>query len=127
MIPKPSSVWLDVKEIVYLPKRKAFSLTGSPVRRMQISASDWLCTSRSWLLPQRMIASTETIKRRLMQIWTIVSICEMESQLIEHITEKEVFAGMRRLKNNKAMDSLALTSEHLKLDGRDLVTSLTEF
>ena len=57
----------------------------------------------------------------------IVSICEMESQPIEHITEKEVVDAIRRLKNNKAMDSLGLTSEHFKLGGRDLVTFLTEF
>ena len=47
----------------------------------------------------------------------------MESQPIEHITEKEVVDAIRRLKNNKAMDSL----EHFKLGGRDLVTFLTEF
>ena len=57
----------------------------------------------------------------------IVSICKMESQPIEHITEKEMVDAMRRLKNNKAMDSLGLTSEHFKLGGRDLVTFLTEF
>ena len=52
----------------------------------------------------------------------IVSICKMDSQPIEHITEKEVVDAIRRLKNNKAMDSLGLTSEHFKLGGRDLVT-----
>ena len=46
----------------------------------------------------------------------------MESQPIEHITEKEVVDAMRTLKNNKAVDSLGLTSEHFKLGGRDLVT-----
>ena len=57
----------------------------------------------------------------------ILSICEMESQPNEHITEKEVVDAMRRLKNNKAMDSLGLTIEHFKLGGRNLVTFLTEF
>ena len=57
----------------------------------------------------------------------IVSICEMESQPIEHITEKEVVDAIRRLKNNKVMHSLGLSSEHFKLGGRDLVTFLTEF
>ena len=57
----------------------------------------------------------------------IFSICEMESQPNEHITEKEVVDAMRRLKNNKAMDSLGLTIEHFKLGGRNLVTFLTEF
>ena len=33
---------------------------------------------------------------------------------------------MRRLKNNKAMDSLGLTSEHLKLGERDLAIFLSE-
>ena len=53
----------------------------------------------------------------------IVSICEMESQPIEHITEKEVVDALRRLKNNKAMDSLGLTSEHLSLVGEILFHS----
>ena len=53
----------------------------------------------------------------------IVSICEMESQSIEHKIEKEVVDAIRRLKNNKAMDSLGLTSEHLSLMGEILLHS----
>ena len=53
----------------------------------------------------------------------IFSICEIESQPIEHITEKEVVDALRRLKNNKAMDSLGLTSEHLSLVGEILLHS----
>ena len=48
----------------------------------------------------------------------------MESQPIKHITEKEVVGAIRRLKNDKAMDSLGLTSEHFKLGGRDLTKIL---
>ena len=57
----------------------------------------------------------------------IISIREIESQLIEHITEKEVVNVMRRLKNNKALDALGLSSEHFKLGERDLAIFLTEF
>ncbi|MEW8544220.1 MAG: reverse transcriptase family protein, partial [Candidatus Thiodiazotropha sp.] len=57
----------------------------------------------------------------------IASLCETEQQPIEKIAEKEVHSALKRLKNNKAMDSLGLTSEHFKLGGRDLISFLTDF
>ena len=42
-------------------------------------------------------------------IENITSICETERQPIKTITEKEVCNALRKLKNNKAMDSLDLT------------------
>ena len=60
-------------------------------------------------------------------IENITSICETERQPVKIITEKEVCNALRKLKNNKAMDSLGLTSEHFKLGGRDLISFLTDF
>ena len=60
-------------------------------------------------------------------IRTITSICEMERQPIKTITEKEVCNVLRKPKNNKAMDSFGLTSEHFKFGGRDLIPFLTDF
>ena len=60
-------------------------------------------------------------------IENITSICETERQPVKTITEKEVCNALRKLKNNKAMDSFGLTSEHFKLGGRDLISFLTDF
>ena len=54
------------KESNYLSKRNALLLIGSPVRLVQIFARDGMRTSRSWLLPQRIVALTRIIKCRLM-------------------------------------------------------------
>ena len=47
----------------------------------------------------------------------IESICEMEERHITPITEDEVHQALNRLKNNKAVDSVGLCSEHLMFGG----------
>ena len=48
-------------------------------------------------------------------IESIITICETEERDINPVTEEEVQKALSRLKNNKAMDSMGLCSEHLKL------------
>ena len=61
------------------------------LRLLQISARDGIRTSRSWLLPLENDSFDRDYKAQVdADIDHIVSICEMESQPIEHITEKEV-------------------------------------
>ena len=54
-------------------------------------------------------------------------LCEAEDRPISPIREKEVSAAMKRLKTNKSVDVMGLTSEHFKLGGCDLVEFLTAF
>ena len=58
---------------------------------------------------------------------SISMICEAEDRPISPIREKEVSAAMKRLKNNKSVDVMGLTSEHFKLGGCDLVEFLQPF
>ena len=51
----------------------------------------------------------------------ISTLCEAEDRPITPIREKEVIASMKRLKNNKAVDVMRLTSEHFKLGGCSLI------
>ena len=60
-----------------------------------------------------------------MDIESISNICEGESKHITPITEKEVQKALNKLKNNKAMDSMGLCSEHLKIGGHSVVTFVT--
>ena len=62
-----------------------------------------------------------------MDIESISNICEGESKHITPITEKEVQKALNKLKNNKAMDSMGLCSEHLKIGGHSVVTFVTGF
>ena len=47
-------------------------------------------------------------------IESIITICETEEREINPVTEEEVQKALSRFKNNKAMDSMGLCSEHLK-------------
>ena len=47
----------------------------------------------------------------------IKSICDTKERHMTPVTEQEVQKAMNRLKNNKAVDSMGLSSEHLKLGG----------
>ena len=60
-----------------------------------------------------------------MYIESISNICEGESKHITPITEKEVQKALNKLKNNKAMDSMGLCIEHLKIGGHSVVTFVT--
>ncbi|MEW8547538.1 MAG: reverse transcriptase family protein [Candidatus Thiodiazotropha sp.] len=60
-----------------------------------------------------------------MDIESIANICEMESRRIIPITEEEVHKAFNKLKNNKAMDSMGLCSEHLKVGGWPVVAFVT--
>ena len=55
----------------------------------------------------------------------ISTLCEAEDRHITPIREKEVIASMKRLKNNKAVDVMGLTSEHFKLGSCSLIDFLT--
>lgn len=57
----------------------------------------------------------------------IAAICTAEDSPIPPIREKEVSTALKKLNNNKAVDVMGLTSEHLKLEGCDLVEFLTAF
>ena len=58
-------------------------------------------------------------------IESIITICVTEEREINPVTEEEVQKALSRLKNNKAMDSMGLCSEHLKLGGQPVVEFLT--
>ena len=60
-----------------------------------------------------------------MDIESITAICEAESKSIDPVTEQEVTKALRKLKNNKAADSMGLCSEHLKLGGTPVVGFIT--
>ena len=60
-----------------------------------------------------------------MDVESIANICEMESKSISPITEEEVKRAFNKLKNNKAMDSMGLCSEHLKTGGQAVVAFVT--
>ena len=57
----------------------------------------------------------------------IAAICTAEDRPIPTIREKEVSTALKKLNNNKAVDVMGLTSEHLKLGGCDLIEFLTAF
>ena len=58
-------------------------------------------------------------------IQSIQSICEAADKPIQTITQEEVKKAFNKLKNNKAMDSMGLCSEHLKLGGQPVVEFVT--
>ena len=57
----------------------------------------------------------------------IARLCELEDRPVLPVTEEEVRAALKKLKNNKAVDVMGLTSEHFKLGGCDLAVFLTAF
>ena len=59
-------------------------------------------------------------------IISISSICEDDPKPIALIATDEVKRAIGKLKNNKAADTIGLTSEHLKHGGHTLVRFLTE-
>ena len=60
-----------------------------------------------------------------MDIESITAICEAESKNIDPLTEQEATKALRKLKNNKAADSIGLCGEHLKLGGTPVVGLIT--
>ena len=56
----------------------------------------------------------------------INSMCETENRETIPIKLEEVQRALRRLKNNKASDTMGLPSEHLKLAGQPVEIFLTE-
>ena len=62
-----------------------------------------------------------------LDVMAIAATCETEGRPIPPVQLKEVHAAMKRLKNNKAVDIMGLTSEHFKMGGCDLTEFLTSF
>ena len=62
-----------------------------------------------------------------LDVAAITRLCELEDRPVLPVTEEEVRAALKKLKNNKAVDVMGLTSEHFKLGGCDLVVFLTSF
>ncbi|MEW8545672.1 MAG: reverse transcriptase family protein [Candidatus Thiodiazotropha sp.] len=60
-------------------------------------------------------------------IESINTICETKERKIDPVTEEEVQRALNKLKNNKAMDSMGLCSEHLKMGGQPVIGFLTGF
>ena len=54
-------------------------------------------------------------------------LCKEEISPIVPVTETEVIAALKKLNNNKAVDIMGLTSEHLKLAGQEVYKFLTSF
>ena len=57
----------------------------------------------------------------------IEQICKEEISPIDPVSVKEVKTALKRLNNNKAVDIMGLTAEHLKLAGHELSEFLTCF
>ena len=56
----------------------------------------------------------------------IASICNSENRGTECITVQEVKQALKKLKNNKAADTMGLTSEHLKFGCHPVESFLTD-
>ncbi|MEW8546334.1 MAG: reverse transcriptase family protein, partial [Candidatus Thiodiazotropha sp.] len=55
----------------------------------------------------------------------IEAFCKEECSPMEPVSETEVAAALKRLNNNKAVDIMGLTSEHLKFAGQEVIEFLT--
>ena len=58
-------------------------------------------------------------------IQSIQAICKAAERPINPVTQDEVQKALNKLKNNKAMDTMGLCSEHLKLGGQPVIEFVT--
>ena len=104
----------------------SITVDGESFETTQEVCQGWVTHFQILALPQQKENFDKEYKELVDQdIESIQSICEAAERPVKPVTQEEVQKTLNKLKNNKAMDSMGLCSEHLNLGGQTVTEFLT--
>ena len=108
------------------PRSPSITVDGESFETTQEVCQGWVTHFQILALPLQKENFDKEYKELVDQdIESIQSICEAAERPVKPVTQEEVQKTLNKLKNNKAMDSMGLCSEHLNLGGQTVTEFLT--